>query len=357
MTDDKKVIFVISGNSSDNNYGLTVMTTTGQTYTQSDYAGIRKFSTIRNNVPPVWSYGVSSVDAAGAGTYLSYTDSRGGATPANFTRVLSASGVVTDPADDTAHGQMSYNKDITVRTNTNAAGRYGIVIGFSASATYTTLPQIAAGYLHTVAVKSDGTVWAWGYNLYGQLGDGTTTERRLPVQVTTLSGIAAVAAGTSHTVALKSDNTVWTWGYNGDGELGDGTTISSSLPLQVTALSGVAAVAAGNFHSVAVKSDNTVWAWGYNVYGQLGDGTTTDRSLPVPVISTPGPFIMRIANQNASSEPPNAGAGSGGGCAMSPAGGPVTLSGMVGNWGLLVVGLAVLGWRRRIRKKRRSRVD
>jgi len=129
MTDDKKVIFMINGGS--NNYGLIVITITGQNYTQSDYEGIFNFFAIRNNVPnPGWSYGVASVDAAGNGTYLSYTDSGGGAAPGAFQRVLSAIGVVTDPADATAHGQMSYNKDITVRTNTNAAGRYGIVIGF-----------------------------------------------------------------------------------------------------------------------------------------------------------------------------------------------------------------------------------
>ncbi|MBF8258863.1 MAG: hypothetical protein HW377_1237, partial [Actinobacteria bacterium] len=131
MTDDKTVIFKIDGSVSDGSYGFHVIMVTGQTYYQSDYAGIYNWSVIRNRVPnPVWAYGVSSVDAAGTGTYLSYTDSGGGATPANYTRVLSASGVVTDPADATAHGQMSYNKDITVRTNTNASGWYGIVIGF-----------------------------------------------------------------------------------------------------------------------------------------------------------------------------------------------------------------------------------
>jgi hypothetical protein len=130
MTDDKNVIFKIDGSVSDGSYGFHVIMVTGQTYTQSDYAGIYNWSVIRNRVPnPSWAYGVSSVDAAGTGTYLSYTDSGGGATPANYTRVLSASGVVTDPADATAHGQMSYNKDITARTNTNA-GWYGIVIGF-----------------------------------------------------------------------------------------------------------------------------------------------------------------------------------------------------------------------------------
>jgi len=122
-------MFVIDGVSND--VGLNVVTVTGQTYTQSDYAGTWNFATIRNTVPnPFWAYGVTPIDAAGTGTYLSYTDSVGGATPASFSRVLSASGVVTDPADATAHGQMSYNKDFVVRTNTNASGRYGMTLGF-----------------------------------------------------------------------------------------------------------------------------------------------------------------------------------------------------------------------------------
>jgi hypothetical protein len=133
MTNDKRVVFSVNtadSGPSGNKYMFDVFMVTGQTYTQSDYAGIRSFSTIRNNVPnPGWAYGVGSIDAAGNGTYLSYTDSGGGATPAGFTRVLSASGVITDPADATAHGQMSYNKDIHVRTNTLATGRYGIIIG------------------------------------------------------------------------------------------------------------------------------------------------------------------------------------------------------------------------------------
>jgi hypothetical protein len=130
MTDDKKVIFYIV-TSDINDYEFGVITITGQTYTQSDYAGMWNFSMIRNNVPnPGWNYGVTSVDAAGNGTYLSYTEGAGGAAPANFVRVLSASGVVTDPADATYNGQLSYNKDISVHTNTSGSGRYGLTIGF-----------------------------------------------------------------------------------------------------------------------------------------------------------------------------------------------------------------------------------
>jgi len=104
---------------------------TGQTYTQADYAGTWNFASIRNTVPiPGWGYGVTSIDAAGTGTYLSYTDRAGGPTPANYTRILSATGVITDPANDTYNGQLSYNKDISVNTNTNASGRDGLSIGF-----------------------------------------------------------------------------------------------------------------------------------------------------------------------------------------------------------------------------------
>jgi hypothetical protein len=130
MTDDKKVIFYIV-TTDINSYEFGVITITGQTYTQSDYEGTFNFFGIRNTVPnPFWVYGVTSIDAAGNGTYLSYTDSLGSATPSGYFRVLSATGVVTDPADATSHGQLSYNKDISVRTNTNASGRYGLTIGF-----------------------------------------------------------------------------------------------------------------------------------------------------------------------------------------------------------------------------------
>lgn len=127
MTDDKKVFFSV--NTADVGiYSFMVSQLTGQTYTQSDLAGTYNFNSIRNS-PPSWSYGTYSVNATGTLTYLTYTDSAGGATPANSSRVLSASGVVTDPADVTYHGQLSYNKDISVRTNTSA-GRYGLAIGF-----------------------------------------------------------------------------------------------------------------------------------------------------------------------------------------------------------------------------------
>ena len=139
----------------------------------------------------------------------------------------------------------------------------------------------AGGWSHSLAIKNDGTVWACGWNGYGLLGDGTTTERHTPVQVSGLSNAVAVAAGNNHSLAVMKDGTVQACGYNYYGQLGDGTTTDRHTPVQVSGLSNVVAVACGVAHSLALKNDGTVWAWGDNSKGQLGDGTTTQRDTPV----------------------------------------------------------------------------
>ncbi|QQS28707.1 MAG: T9SS type A sorting domain-containing protein [Sphingobacteriales bacterium] len=147
---------------------------------------------------------------------------------------------------------------------------------------------ISAGGWHSVALKDDGTVWTWGWNIDGQLGDGTLNDRILPGMVNGLSDITAISAGTYHVLALKVDGTVWAWGDNISGQIGDGTNIDRTIPVQVVGLTDVVKIAAGRFFSLAVKSDGTVWAWGENLYGQLGDGTTTDKTLPVQVVGLSG---------------------------------------------------------------------
>ncbi len=157
----------------------------------------------------------------------------------------------------------------------------------------------AAGLYHSVALKSDGTVWAWGRNMFGQLGDGTTNERLSPVEVTAITGVTAVAGGENSTYALKGDGTVWAWGGNSDGQLGDGTTSNRLAPVQVQGLAGVTAIAAGNLFGLALRSDGTIWAWGSNAYGNLGDGTTTPRLTPVQVTSLAGAAAIAAGGYHA----------------------------------------------------------
>jgi len=191
----------------------------------------------------------------------------------------------------------------------------------------TAAPAISTGHRHTAALEPDGTVWAWGSNASGQLGDGTRTNRHAPIWVNGLNGVAAVVTGPSHTVALKSDGTVyawgfdygvrpirigglnavtaisagwahyvairadgtaWTWGSNASGQLGDGTTTSHHIPVRVSGLTGVKAISAGRKHTIALTSDGTVWAWGSNLDGRLGDGTSTHRLAPVQVSGLTG---------------------------------------------------------------------
>jgi len=146
----------------------------------------------------------------------------------------------------------------------------------------TSVASVAAGRVHTMYVETDGTLWAMGYKSNGQLGDGKDANlefRSTPVQVAT--GVARVAAGADHTMYVKTDGTLWATGSNAQGQLGDGGNLTSNTPVQVA--TGVASVAAGRVHTMYVKTDGTLWAMGDNRYGQLGDGTTTNRSSAVRV--------------------------------------------------------------------------
>ncbi|TES83969.1 MAG: hypothetical protein E3J91_00715, partial [Hadesarchaea archaeon] len=177
----------------------------------------------------------------------------------------------------------------------------------------------AGGDAHSLALRGDGTVWAWGSNGSGRLGDNTTTNRWTPVRVKEMENAVAVAGGDAHSLALRGDGTVWAWGSNGSGRLGDGTTTTRLTPVKVSdfhrtspaqvttsaasaigdtsaTLNGeltslgnpdLITVAGGGYHSLALRGDGTVWAWGLNGYGRLGDNTTTTRLTPVKVSDLP----------------------------------------------------------------------
>ncbi len=136
---------------------------------------------------------------------------------------------------------------------------------------------------HTVGIQVNGTLWAWGYNAFGQIGDGTIINKSTPTQIGTAANWASVAVGASHTIALKTDGTLWAWGNNGNGQLGDGTTAKKTIPTQIGTATNWASISAGGDYSLALKTDGTLWAWGWNGSGQFGDGTITDKNTPTQI--------------------------------------------------------------------------
>jgi alpha-tubulin suppressor-like RCC1 family protein len=174
------------------------------------------------------------------------------------------------------HGELG---DGTTRERHTPVPVSGLSSGVSAIAL-----EIGRGFPYTCALLDSGGVKCWGDNIFGELGDGTTTERHTPVAVAGLStGVQGLAAGGDHACALLSSGGVKCWGANGFGQLGDGTTTFRRTPVAVSGLSGVQAISAGDSHTCALLDGGGVVCWGENESGQLGDGTTTDRHTPVAV--------------------------------------------------------------------------
>jgi alpha-tubulin suppressor-like RCC1 family protein len=216
-------------------------------------------------------------------------------TTANRSSPVSVAGVFSD----WCHVNAGFAHSLAIRTNgtlwawgLNSVGMLGddtitnrsspvLVVGG-----FTDWCQVSAGYVHSVAVRTNGTLWAWGCNDSGRLGNNTTTNRSSPVSVVGgFTDWCQVSAGGDHSLAIRTNGTLWAWGYNGAGRLGDNTITTRSSPVSIVGgFTDWCQVSAGYVHSVAVRTNGTLWAWGCNDSGRLGNNTTTNRSSPVSVV-------------------------------------------------------------------------
>jgi alpha-tubulin suppressor-like RCC1 family protein len=151
----------------------------------------------------------------------------------------------------------------------------------------TTWVDSGSGSFHSCAIKNDGSLWLWGNNTYGQLGDNTVTKKSSPVQTVSAGTLwKQVSCGYWHTAAVKLDGSLWLWGRNNQGQLGDNTTTNRSSPVQtISGGTNWKSVACGALHTIAIKTDGSLWCWGWNDFGQLGDNTITKKSSPVQTIA------------------------------------------------------------------------
>ncbi|MEI6715084.1 MAG: autotransporter-associated beta strand repeat-containing protein, partial [Verrucomicrobiota bacterium] len=237
--------------------------------------------------------GMGTLVLAGTNTLSGATSVMGGTLQAGGTQAFGAGGMTLS---NTAGAALNLNGFSNTTGALSGGGGNGgnVLLGGGTLSVNTSVSgvgviQISAGVAgntgngqhRTTYVKSDGTVWATGWNVFGALGDGTTVDKSIPVLMPTLSNVTSSASGGAHSVLLKTDGTVWMTGYNGVGQFGNGNTTNAVLPVQTGTLSGIIMVSAGNQHSLFLKNDGTAWGAGWNTEGELGDGSVTHRSTPV----------------------------------------------------------------------------
>ena len=188
--------------------------------------------------------------------------------------------VVTAAASDAYAWGYNASGRLGDNTTTNRSSPVSVVGGF------TDWVQISGGNYHTAAVRANGTAWAWGNNERGRLGDGDTISKLSPVSV--IGGFTdwvQIAGGDRHTVALRTNGTAWAWGSGSNGELGDGTTISKQSPVSVVGgFTDWVQISSSHVHIMAIRANGTAWGWGNGQRGKIGDNTVTGRSSPVSVI-------------------------------------------------------------------------
>jgi alpha-tubulin suppressor-like RCC1 family protein len=268
---------------------LVPVQVSGLTNVTAIAAGYNDGFALRND-GTVWAWGANFHGQLGTGSFTNapttmpvQVNGLTGVTAIAADGSYSGGSTVAVRSDGTvwAWGYYTFGDHINVLSPIQVTGLVGIT-------------GIAISNGHSLALRGDGTVWAWGTNDFNQLGDGTLTTAPSPVKVNGLAGVASVSTGHAHSLALRSDGSAWAWGWgytSGQSETG-GIVIVSSNPLQVPDLPEVTAISAGEAHSLALDANGTVWAWGDNFYRELGNGTNVDSSTPIQVNGLSGITIV-----------------------------------------------------------------
>ncbi|MCL2680005.1 MAG: hypothetical protein FWF11_00790, partial [Coriobacteriia bacterium] len=231
----------------------------------------------------LWSWGSNADGVTGLGTTVGnqLTPEQVG-TAANWTAVSAGS-----------EHSLAIRSDGTLWAwgqNTGGRTGLGVLLGTETTpvqvGTATNWAHVSAGQTHSLAVRSDGTLWAWGSHTNGVTGLGTSSgNQTTPAQVGTATNWSAVSAGSAHSLAIRADGTLWSWGSNVGGRTGLGaTTGTQTTPVQVGTATDWTTLSAGNAHSIAIRSDGTLWSWGSNTVGRTGLGTTIgSQTTPIQV--------------------------------------------------------------------------
>lgn len=229
------------------------------------------------------------------GTFTVAFDANGGSDISSITKLEGT--IINKPSDPVKNGNglKAWYKD----SNFIEAVDFPFVLteNITLYAKWVKFTDISAGQFHSFAIAEDGSLWAWGSNNTGMLGDGTRADKNKPVQINIGTKFMAVAAGSEHSLALDENGGLWAWRSNFYGQLGDGTKTMQTLPVRINAGTKFKAVAAGSAHSLAIAEDGGLWVWGNNNAGQLGDGTLTEKDIPV-LIKSDTKFISIAAGDS-----------------------------------------------------------